>query len=154
VEAPAETDALWTLGTLVIIKLTGAETGGRLSVWEHVFPKGASPPLHSHPQDETFYVVEGCLTIWLGEAVSEARAGDVVCAPAGTPHTYIVESEGARVLMISTPAGIEDFLRAVGQPAEALTLPPSDLPRDEEAVRAAERAAGIVVHGPRPKPPG
>lgn len=69
-EAPLVTstaESLWFLGTLVRLKLTGKETGGRFALWEGVLPGGAAPPLHSHPQDETFYVIEGELTAWLVE---------------------------------------------------------------------------------------
>src|SRR5581483_8114845 len=60
-------EPLWFLGTLVRPLLTGDDTGGRFAVWEGVLPRGAAPPLHTHPQDETFYVLEGELTIWLVE---------------------------------------------------------------------------------------
>src|SRR5947209_19318976 len=60
-------EPLWFLGTLARIKLDGAQTGGRFALWEGVLPRGAAPPLHSHPQDETFYVLEGELTVWIVE---------------------------------------------------------------------------------------
>jgi quercetin dioxygenase-like cupin family protein len=55
-------DPLWFLGTLQRLKLDGAHTGGRFALWEGVLPHGAAPPLHSHPQDETFYVLAGEVT--------------------------------------------------------------------------------------------
>jgi hypothetical protein len=42
-------EALWFLGTFVRVKLDGAQTAGRLGAFEVVFPRGAAPPLHSHP---------------------------------------------------------------------------------------------------------
>jgi quercetin dioxygenase-like cupin family protein len=59
-------EPLWFLGTLVLMKLTGEQTGGRFALWEGVLPHGAAPPLHSHPQDETFVVLEGEMTAWVG----------------------------------------------------------------------------------------
>ena len=52
-------ERLWFLGTLARMKLDGEETAGRFAMWEGMLPHGAAPPLHSHPQDETFYVLEG-----------------------------------------------------------------------------------------------
>ena len=52
-------EPLWFLGTLVRLKLTGEQTGRRFALWEGILPCGAAPPLHSHPQDETFYVLRG-----------------------------------------------------------------------------------------------
>ena len=75
-------EPLWFLGTLVRPKLTGEQTGGRFALWEGVLPRGAAPPLHSHPQDETFYVLEGELAVWLGEERRSGGPGAVFFAPA------------------------------------------------------------------------
>jgi quercetin dioxygenase-like cupin family protein len=161
-------EPLWFLGTLVRLKLTGEQTGGRFALWEAVLPLGAAPPLHSHPQDETFYVLDGDVTIWAvepelldegGSAASWQEAGArrcttgaVVFAPGGTPHTFRVESDTARMLFLSTPAGIEDFVRALAEPARWPWLqPPPDGPRvPPERLAAAEREHAVKSHGPRP----
>lgn len=62
-----QAELLWFLGTLARMKLEGHRTAGRFALWEGVLPRGAAPPLHSHPQDETFYILEGELTAWLVE---------------------------------------------------------------------------------------
>jgi Cupin domain len=70
-------EPLWFLGTLMRIKLDGAQTAGRFALADGVLPRGASPPLHSHPQDETFYVLEGELTAWVVDReLGEADRGD------------------------------------------------------------------------------
>jgi mannose-6-phosphate isomerase-like protein (cupin superfamily) len=101
-------DALWFLGTFVRVKLDGERTDGRFGLFESLLPHGAAPPLHSHPQDESFYIVDGVVTVWLVEselaAVDEAdpprwvaeracrcSAGAAVYAPAGMTHTFRVE---------------------------------------------------------------
>jgi quercetin dioxygenase-like cupin family protein len=158
------TDALWFLGTVVRMKLEGDQTDGRLALWEGVLPHGAAPPLHSHPQDETFYVLEGDLTAWvvapeladtLAWVDTHARrcgTGAAVFAAAGTPHTFRVESDAARVLFLSTPAGIDDYVRALAEPARWPWLqPPADGPRvAPERIAAVERRLGMVRHGPPP----
>jgi len=130
-------------------------------MFEVVFPRGAAPPLHSHPQDETFYVLEGELTAWLAEDESADWAaepgrrctpGAVLFAPAGTPHTFRVESDTARVLAISTPAGIEEFASAMSEPARWPWLPaPADGPRvPPDRMAAIEQEHGMVRRGPPP----
>src|ERR1700746_221000 len=109
-------EPLWFLGTLARIKLDGEQTGGRFALFEGELPHGAAPPLHSHPQDETFYVLDGEVTVWVDDEPRLCRAGAVAFAPAGTPHTFRVESDTARMLFLSTPAGIEDYVRALGEP--------------------------------------
>ena len=76
----------------------------------------------------------------------------MVFAPGGTPHTFRVESDTARVLVLSTPAGIEDLVHGLGEPARWPWLqPPADGPRvPAERVAAVERAVGMVRHGPPP----
>ncbi|MHB1834737.1 MAG: cupin domain-containing protein [Solirubrobacteraceae bacterium] len=159
-------DTLWFLGTVAKVKLEGRDTGGRFALWEGILPRGAAPPLHSHPQDETFYLIEGELTAWLvdaGAAADDAAGwvttsgrrcgpGAVVFAPGGVPHTFRVESDTAKVLMISTPAGIEEMVRGLAEPARWPWLqPPPDGPRvSAELVAEVERQTGMVRHGPPP----
>jgi quercetin dioxygenase-like cupin family protein len=160
-------DPVWFLGTLARMKLTGAQTGGRFALWEGVLPRGAAPPLHSHPQDETFVVLDGEMTAWV---VPDARAGDgdapgwvesgarsccagaTVLAPAGVPHTFRIESDTARILFLSTPAGIEEYVLALSEPARWPWLqPPPAGPRvPPDRMAAVEREVGMVRHGPPP----
>jgi quercetin dioxygenase-like cupin family protein len=162
--ASSTTEQLWFLGTLVSFRVTGEETGGRFALWEGLLPRGAAPPLHTHPQDETFYVLEGDVTIWIVEedeaegdawVASHARPcgpGSAAYAPAGVPHTFRVESDTARMLFLSTPAGIEEYVRALAEPARWPWLqPPPDGPRvPPERLQAVERQLGVVRHGPPP----
>lgn len=156
-------EPLWFLGTLQRIKLDGTQSGGRLAVWEGVMPHGAAPPLHSHPQDETAYVLDGELTAWVvepdaleGEWVERFAqrlpVGGLMYAPAGVPHTFRVESDTARLLFLSTPAGVEEYVRALSEPAQWPWLqPPPDGPRvPPERIREVEERLGVVRHGPPP----
>lgn len=159
---------LWFLGTLARMKLTGEDTGGRFALWEGVLPRGAAPPLHSHPQDETFYVLEGEVTAWIVEpeqvdsdedppawvsaCAQRGGVGLVSFAPGGTPHTFRVESDTARMLFLSTPAGIENYVCALAEPARWPWLqPPADGQRiPAERVQALEQELGMIRHGPPP----
>lgn len=49
---------------------------------------GGGPVLHTHPYEEVFLLHEGRARYTVGDAVIEARAGDVVRAPAGVPHRF------------------------------------------------------------------
>jgi len=146
-------EPLWFLGTLARIKLDGKQTGGRFALWDGELPHGASPPLHSHPQDETFYVLEGEVTAFLGDDDPRlCRAGAVAFAPAGVPHSFRVESDTARMLFLSTPAGIEEYVTELAEPAEWPWLqPPPDGPRvSPERIAEVEKRLGMVRHGPPP----
>jgi len=99
-------EALWFFGGLAAVKASSEQTGGRFSLTEQLLPGGRDTPLHSQPDDdETFYVLEGDLTFYLGVGQSlAASAGAVVHVPKGTAHAYRVDFETARVLNITTPS--------------------------------------------------
>jgi quercetin dioxygenase-like cupin family protein len=147
-------EPLWFLGTLVRPRLTGEHTGGRFALWEGTLPRGAAPPLHSHPQDETFYVLEGVVSVWAGDAEGErCEVGAAIFVPGGVPHAFRVESDTARMLFLSTPAGIEDYVHALAEPAAWPWLqPPPDGPRvPVERLEAVEREHQVVRYGPPPR---
>lgn len=52
-------------------------------------PPGKGPSLHTHPYDEVFVVQTGKLTFTVGDAAVEAHEGQIVIAPAGTPHRFV-----------------------------------------------------------------
>ena len=145
-----EGEALWFLGTLATIKASGEDTGGRMAVVEHLSPRGSGSPLHVHRnEDESFYVLEGELTLWVDGQTIVAEAGSFVYGPRGVPHTFIVSSEEARFLLIAEPAGFDDFVRAVGEPAPQLVIPPpATEPPDIAALSALAAQHGIEVLGP------
>jgi quercetin dioxygenase-like cupin family protein len=57
-------------------------------------PPGRGPQLHRHPYDEVFVVQEGDLTFTVGDATIEAAGGQIVVAPAGTPHKFVNSGTG------------------------------------------------------------
>ena len=93
---------------------------------------------------------------WVESCASRCGVGDMVFAAAGTPHTFRVESDTARMLTISTPAGIEEYVRALGEPALWPWLqPPPEAPRvPAERIHAVESELGMVRHGPPPPAAG
>jgi hypothetical protein len=59
-------EQLWFLGALATIRIPGEAVGGRDALIEFLFPHHASPPRHTHPQDESYVVLDGRLTIEAG----------------------------------------------------------------------------------------
>jgi quercetin dioxygenase-like cupin family protein len=152
--ARGDGERLWFLGTLATIRVPGQANGGRFALIEFLFPKHASPPRHSHPQDESYVVLDGRLTLEAGDERFTLESGGVGVVPMGAPHTFRVDSDGANVLVLSTPAGLEDMIRDCSVPAGGATLPPPDTPRPspEELARIFEKH-GQVNFGP-PLAPG
>jgi quercetin dioxygenase-like cupin family protein len=63
--------------------LPGEASDGRFALIEFLFPQGASPPLHTHPQDESYIVQEGKLTVRAGEQRFELLPGAAAAVPMG-----------------------------------------------------------------------
>lgn len=107
------------------VLLQGEDSDHVVSAVEMVRPaRSAGPPLHVHDFDETFYLLDGELTVQLGETTFPARAGELVFAPRGVPHTLAnLGGAPARYLLVCTPAGFERYLvRTAAE--EAGTEPP------------------------------
>jgi quercetin dioxygenase-like cupin family protein len=150
VSGPGEGESYWFFGTLVTIKSTAETTAGTLMVTDNLAPRGAGSPLHvHHNEDEWFYVIEGELTLWVGGEATVAPAGSFVFGPRGIPHTFLVSSEQARFLLVTQPGGFEQFVRAVGEPAPRMEIPPpaSEAP-DVEALTRLAATFGLDIVGP------
>jgi quercetin dioxygenase-like cupin family protein len=126
---PGDGEQLWFLGTLAVIRVPGEATGGRFALIEFLFAHHASPPVHTHPQDESYVVLDGRMTLLAGDDRFALAVGASAVVPMGVEHTFRVDSETARVLVLSTPAGLERLIRDGSVPATAATLPPADTPR-------------------------
>jgi quercetin dioxygenase-like cupin family protein len=131
-------EARWWLGGLAVIKATAEDTDGQLTIVEVTEPPGMEAPLHvHHREDEGFWILEGEVTLYVGDETIEASAGDFVWGPRDIPHRYTVGPNGCRMLYICTPAGFENLVRDMSVPAETRTLPPvSDEEPDMEMVAA------------------
>ncbi len=78
-------------------------------------------PGHHHPNgDETWFVLQGALTIDIdGDASLDLAQGDVAVIKRGTVHSPIVTSEPASVIIINK-TGFETVLRDPGQLADTV----------------------------------
>lgn len=148
VRADGEGERLWFYGGGVHTwKATGVETGGAFLLFEDVMSKGKATPLHLHPEtDETMYLLEGEILIYLDGQEQRVGPHGVVVAPRGAPHAFLIMSETARMLTLLTPGNNEAFYRGASEP---LTDAPS--PVDFARIKAsAEQHGGIVILGPSP----
>jgi quercetin dioxygenase-like cupin family protein len=144
-----EGQQVWFVGTLATIRVPGEAVAGRFALIEFLLPRHASPPRHTHPQDESYIVLDGQLTIAAEAQRFTVGVGGTAVVPMGVPHTFRVDSATARILVLSTPSGIERMVLDGSTPASAPTLPPADAPRPSpEALAKVFAAHGQVHCGP------
>jgi mannose-6-phosphate isomerase-like protein (cupin superfamily) len=140
---------LWFLDNLVHVHVDGDSSGGSFALAEMCGPRGDMPPLHVHHRDdETFYVIDGKLSLFVAGEQLILGPGQAALAPRERPHCYRVESEQARWLVITAPAGLDSFIREVAEPAAVEDLPPGGRPVDPAVLAQAAAKVGIEILAP------
>lgn len=149
---PGEGKSLWVVGDTYTFKGVSENTGGAFLLFEANIPPQAGPPPHiHHREDEAYYVLEGDIEVLDGDRTFVAGAGSFVFLPRGGLHRFKnVGTQTARMLIMATPAGLDEFFAEVGQPArEGETAPPLG-PEEIERLLAAAPKYGLEI----PPPPG
>ena len=140
-------------------KVSGEQTDGRLLQVRSTDSRGAAPPLHiHHDADETWYVIDGRLTVFVGDERIEAGPGDFVFGPMGVPHAFLVTSERAETLITFSPAGtkgrmgygVDGFFREAAVAAIPGQAPPAPTEPDPEELAGLMIQYGIETLGPPP----
>jgi hypothetical protein len=95
-----------------------------------------------------WYVLDGHMTFHVGDQVLEAGSGSFVFGPRGMPHSFTVDVEPTRVLVLASPGGFERFAVELGQPASSDERPTTlGMPHPDVLGPVATRY-GIEVVGP------
>ncbi len=118
---------------------------------EMLIPPQGSPPPHIPSREiESFYILEGSLSFWLSDRKFTGSAGCLVIAPPG--HTHAFKNEGgepARVLLLITLAGLEEFFQEVGVPIkEELALSEHFTPENLERMVTTASKYGVETKLP------
>lgn len=130
--------AWWFLDTLVVEHRCAPEMN--TVVFEMTLPAGSAPPLHVHDDlDDTWYILGGQMALRCGDEELLVGAGHWVSMPRGVPHTFRVVGDcEARILLVHDNASFRDFIREIGVPAGARTVPTEPVfPAMDELARMA-----------------
>jgi quercetin dioxygenase-like cupin family protein len=97
------------VGERITVLASGEETGS-YEVFLQAGPEDSGPPPHSHPWDESFYILRGAVRFGIGETTQTVRPGALVHLPAGTVHWFrFAEGGGEMVSMTSKLAASRMF---------------------------------------------
>ncbi len=102
---------------------------------------------------EAYYILEGAYEIHYPDAAPlRIEPGAYVYVPRGTNHTYkCVGADRGRMLVVSTPGGLERFFADLGELALDRSRPPAPSgPPDIGRMVAIAAKHGIEVTGPPP----
>jgi quercetin dioxygenase-like cupin family protein len=131
--APGAGDTHRLLTNTIVWKATANDMNGHYALFEMIDHAGGGAPVHSHPWEETFYILEGEIEILLGDRRAVFGAGAVVHVPANAIHAFQICSPIARALAIIAPGNAEAFYREAG--AKLTSLPPDPIVMKELAAK-------------------
>jgi quercetin dioxygenase-like cupin family protein len=128
---PAGTGPMfWGPGDKVTFLVTGGESGGACFIIEGIAPPGGGPPPHIHHfEDESFYILQGSVTLHAGGKTIQASPGDFIHIPRGTVHSFRnngkIDAKALVMVSPAGPAGLERFFETSFYPAtDRLACPP------------------------------
>jgi quercetin dioxygenase-like cupin family protein len=113
---PAAKGRAYEMGRMrAIFKADRDETAGRYSISEWwLEPRTRGPGVHFHDDDHIFYVIEGSLSLCVGDQWSVLDQGGYALIPGGTPHDF--QNRGAvraGFISLNAPGGFEDKMPGI-----------------------------------------
>ncbi len=126
-----------------LVKISGKDTGGLLSMFEYEGVAKIGPSLHVHlDQDEVFYVVDGEFLFQAGDERQTLKAGDTIFLPRNVPHTWLQLSDKGKLIYLLQPAGnLEDFFKEMN----ALKRPPSFADEQQISLKYGVKTLGPPI---------
>ena len=126
------------------VKTAGSDNDDRFDFMVGTIDYLTGPPLHVHAeQDDTFYVLEGVLTVQSGDEIIDVGPGDFVTVPPGVPHTFDnvrADQPAVRAINIMTPGGYAEAIDEFNGLGEQIT--------DLAKAREVGRRHGVDFVGP------
>jgi quercetin dioxygenase-like cupin family protein len=71
------------------------------------------PGAHSHPEDDVFYVLEGTMSIRVGDEWLDATRGSFVLIPGGTTHDFENRSDARAGVLNFSPSVFEPAMKGI-----------------------------------------
>ncbi|WP_245919640.1 quercetin 2,3-dioxygenase [Melittangium boletus] len=104
-------------------------SGGKFLVVMNEGPAGDMIPTHYHEKHtETFFCLDGSMTMRVNHETLTMAPGDFVHAPARTLHAYQLNSHYTRMIGFLTPGLFESFFRTLGDPYAGHVYPQTPPP--------------------------
>lgn len=111
-------------GDMLFTFLTdGRQSDGKFLALMSDGPKGQRIPNHLHEKHtETFFCLNGCVSMTAGEEHVSLRPGDFLHVPARTPHTFQLTGNNTRFIQFHASGLNEPFFRYMCEPCEEHTF--------------------------------
>ena len=132
-----------------VIKVKSDQTGGRWAMVDFTANPGMQTILHRHRKtDETFFVIEGELTMSVDGKILTLHPADLALVPKMTPHAFAnLSGKPVRFLGTFTPTGFEKFFALVAEEAKQHKL---GTPEFQSAMEKINKQVDLEPLGPPP----
>lgn len=137
VRTPGEGESLELGPARALFRVGGDDALGSLTVADQTLPPGFPGPVpHTHEgMVDSFYVLEGSLSVRAGEETHELGPGESLVAEPGTVHAFSNRTNTpVRALNVMAPGGFEAYLKEA-----AAVIVPGDPPDPAEMARIASK---------------
>ena len=126
-----------------VAKAAVRDTEGAFEVFEVIAPAKPMAPPHVSPWTGVLYLLEGRVTALVGDRTYDVEPGGVVVFPAGTPSSFEVLGDAARILAITSGNRAGPFF------ADFASSVPSNRPVEEslEAILSITQRHGVRLAG-------
>jgi quercetin dioxygenase-like cupin family protein len=126
----AEEQTFIVLGVLLQFLSTPEQINDQISVMRGTLPSGVVIPLHSHPDPEIFYVLNGSLEVFHAEGWQTVTVGEVVSIPGNVRHALRNTSPGPITLINVSKQELYSFFRELARPFDPNRLPAPPTPEE------------------------
>lgn len=122
-------------GAIINILVTAEQSNNSLFIAELECLPGSEPPRHVHTvEDEFIFMKHGEVTFFCGDDIIQAKAGDSVFLPKNIPHHFVITSDKAEAVLVTTPANFGEFFKNISMPYEGTAVPEVTGPPSQEAM--------------------
>lgn len=113
---PPRQGRFYAMGRMhAVFKADRDETANLYSLSEWwLEPRTGGPARHEHEDDHVFYVIDGTLSVQIGDDWSDAAKGSYILIPGGTPHSF--ENRGSvpsGFISFNVPGGFEEKMDGI-----------------------------------------
>ena len=78
----------WRPGVLTRMRVSAANGGAQLCLFEQWCEPGHGAPTHLHAVEEVLHVLEGAADVWAGDTHATLKSGQLAIVPAGVKHGF------------------------------------------------------------------
>ena len=124
-------------GTLLEILAPPEEVGDGICLIRGTVPPGAAVPLHSHPDLELFYLLEGSMEIFQSKEGARqwltVGVGAVAAVPGNVKHALRNTSSSPATIVLVTTSKMYEFFGEVSKPFDPKRRPAPPTPEEMRA---------------------